>query len=161
MESNHLMPPYQEGATRSALPEWIPAGGLNSPVNITAAADRALARNKTKWSPALKSNQLIRFTRPAHRRQCLQGVPMLGRHRSKTPAFRPVRKLKRAPPSKNGARGENRTLLASLEGWNSTNEPLPRLCIYMIVKELWSGTCESNAVSSVPKTDGFPISQSP
>jgi len=35
------------------------------------------------------------------------------------------------------------------------------LCIYMIVKELWSGTCESNAVSSVPKTDGFPISQSP
>lgn len=37
---------------------------------------------------------------------------------------------------KNGAGGENRTPLASLESWNSANKPLPRLCIYKIVKEL-------------------------
>jgi hypothetical protein len=29
--------------TRRALPEWIPAGDLNSPVSITEAADRHLS----------------------------------------------------------------------------------------------------------------------
>lgn len=66
MESNHLMPPYQDGATRRALPEWIPAGDSNSPLSITEAADRHLSlpgmdlamgaepirQKKQNWSPA-------------------------------------------------------------------------------------------------------------
>jgi hypothetical protein len=133
MESNHLMPPYQDGATRRALPEWVPARDSNSPVSITEAADRHLSlpgmdlamgveptqrryecrmqpstsrQKKIPWSPALNSNQLIRFTRPAHRRQCLQGMPMLATG-SKDPGL---------------AAGSQAEACATVEDWSERRE---------------------------------------
>lgn len=171
MESNHLMPPYQDGATRRALPEWIPAGDLNSPVSITEAADRHLSlpgmdlavgveptqrryecrmrpstsrqKNKT-WSPALKSNQLIRFTRPAHRRQCLQGMAMLGhtylwcgvRDSNPCPKIGNLRSWPLDEPSTKMEREERIEL--SWPAWKAGTQPMShsRVCIYLIVKEL-------------------------
>src|ERR1700728_3306757 len=106
MESNHLMPPYQDGAHPESFAGMDPSGRLELPcqhyrscgspsilagngsgdgnrthsaaLRVPCAAVNISPEEQT-WSPALKLNQLIRFTRPAHRRQCLRGVAMLGR----------------------------------------------------------------------------------
>jgi hypothetical protein len=75
MESNHLMPPYQDGATRRALPEWIPAGDSNSPVSITEAADRHLS---------LPGMDLAMGVEPIQRRYECRMLPSTSRQNKKT-----------------------------------------------------------------------------
>ena len=77
MESNHLMPPYQDGAHPESL----------------AGKFWGRRRHLKSHDPLYRSGAL---PLKLQRRWC-----------------------------GNGAGEENRTLLASLEGWNSTNEPLP------------------------------------
>jgi hypothetical protein len=158
--------------TRRALPEWIPAGDLNSPVSITEAADRHLS---------LPGMDLAMGVEPIQRRYECRMLPSTSRQKkqnlepcAEVESAYPIYKTGASPsmlaghghacraclvrgtglepvsedwqPSilaarrtqhKNGAGGENRTPLASLESWNSANKPLPRLCIYKTVKELY------------------------
>ena len=101
----------------------------------------------SRWSPAPESNSLPRFTKAAHRQQCLRGAKpgasgtnrtLVGRlpcacsatelHRLEPkggfepvsgPWQGPILAARRYPP---GASGENRTLLACLEDRNSANK---------------------------------------
>jgi hypothetical protein len=108
MESNHLMPPYQDGAHPESFAGMDPSGRLELPcqhyrscgspsilagngsgdgsrthpaaLRVPNAAVNISPEKNKPWSPALKSNQLIRFTRPVHRRQCLQGLSISAMH---------------------------------------------------------------------------------
>ena len=71
-----------------------------------------------RWSPAPESNWLARVTRAAHRRNA-RGSLFGAEGRTRT-AIWALREPGFAFDF--GASGENRTFLASLEGWNSANK---------------------------------------
>ena len=82
MESNHLMPPYQDGAHPESFAGVDPSGRLELPCqhyrscgspSILAGNGTGNCQNKTKLSPALKANQLLRFTRPGRSTSMLAG----------------------------------------------------------------------------------------
>ena len=142
----------------------------------------ALPLSYTGWSRRADSNRHLSFTRaPFFPLNYFDMERVTGFEPVSGPWQGPILAARRYPP---GASGENRTLLASLEGWNSANKSrsLELMHLHSVVKEHtstaargrldpyspdahlpdlsavkthWSGTPDSNRESHDPKSCGL------